>query len=168
VWKSDELWSAAAFSMRLLPSTAVISSSASTSSFDWKSGNLPVRKKSRITPADHTSRAARVSWAAQAQSYTIRTTALLAALEQDLGRPEPARTRAIRLALRADESSAAALHTHARTGRAPLILPAVTDVLGRRLTLEARLALRALDLGDLGRREVTEAAVRVLGGRERV
>jgi hypothetical protein len=32
-----------------------ISIKASTSSFDWKIGNFPVKKQRKIIPADHTS-----------------------------------------------------------------------------------------------------------------
>lgn len=49
------LCSAAVFSIFRLPTIVAISIRASISSFDWKSGNLPVRNDSRIVPADHTS-----------------------------------------------------------------------------------------------------------------
>lgn len=56
-WASDKRsqCSVATFSIRRRPTTHAISKSASTSSFDWKRGNFPVKKKRRIMPADHIS-----------------------------------------------------------------------------------------------------------------
>lgn len=54
----DVLCNVAAFSIFRRPMMAAISMNASTSSLDWNSGNLPMRKKSRIIPAAHMSIAA--------------------------------------------------------------------------------------------------------------
>jgi hypothetical protein len=57
--------SVAAFSILRFPIIVAISMSASVSSLAWKSGNLPTRKKSNITPA------AQISTAGCSQEYLV-------------------------------------------------------------------------------------------------
>lgn len=89
--------SVAANSRSLLPNTAAISINASMSSFDWKTGNFPLKKNNRITPAAHTSMATSQINNVDSRKEKGRTSSLSTTLQQHLRCSEPSRAGSIRL-----------------------------------------------------------------------
>lgn len=91
----DVLCNVAAFSIFLRPIMAAISMNASTSSLDWNSGNLPMRKKSRIIPAAHMSIATGTIQRHGGMYGGELTSRLIATFEQYFGCSKSSCTRAV-------------------------------------------------------------------------